>query len=706
MKKNAPGPSKCPPSAAETKGKPVAKAADSGSSSNESDHEEPQKKKMKAQPTITTNALTQNRRATPKESNTDDESSEESSDDETTKTQMVKKKSRDPVEARAGGDGGFGRKAVGEKPVYYHPGPLRADAAHAGDYDGSASPLPELIRVGGSPLYRRDRKLGKGGFGQVFVGRLVCGEIGAAEVALKFEHKKGFNRPPFEWKVCNSLRGCPGVPQLHYSGPQDDYYVMIMDMLGPSLLELFESCYRRMSVETVACIAIEAISILKVIHSRGYVHGDIKPDNFLLGPPRTADERNLFLVDFGLATRWRDCMTGLHVKYDQRLDVFSGTTCFASVHAHLGRIASRRDDLESLAYTLIFLLHGHLPWEDYRGPDNGFHVCKKKMESNPSTLCLFCPPQFRLFVEHVLNLKFDEKPDYAEYISLFEVVVNQNPYLWPIDTEGPQKLVHQVGHKRGLLTSEEQFKKKVRLRKPMERWICVFNPRQAMHQIQRVVNNVHDAFLASRIERGWKDGFMISSIASCKNLWVLIMDTCTGLTKQVYKLSPCFPDKEWIEKHWEKNYRITAVAGANNGSSLVVMSKGTEYGQQCYVCEASFPFSWIKDKWSERFYVTSMATSGGEWRVVMSKAAGFNQVVELDFLYPTEGIRCRWNSGFGITAIGATSEQAAFVLSKPKGKRAIPVEEETLRFPTFPTTPIKERWSKNLYVTSICYGAS
>ncbi|KAJ8773455.1 hypothetical protein K2173_004285 [Erythroxylum novogranatense] len=589
------------------------------------------------------------------------------------------------------------------------------DNGNAGEDEGSTAPIPEKVQIGGSPLYKIERKLGKGGFGQVYIGRRVSGNTsdstgaGAVEVALKFEHmsSKGCNcGPPHEWHVYSFLGGSHGVPRVYYKGRRGDYYIMVMDMLGPSLWDVWNTNSHTMSVEMVACIAIEAISILEKIHSRGYVHGDVKPENFLLGPPGSPDEKKLFLVDLGLATRWMISSTGLRVDYDQRPDVFRGTVRYASVHAHLGRTCSRRDDLESLAYTLIFLLRGRLPWQGYQGENKGFLVCKKKMATSPEALCCFCPQPFKQFVEYVVNLKFDEEPNYAKCISLFDGIVGLSTEIRAINTEGAQKLIYQVGQKRGLLTTDdeddEQPKKKVRLGMPATQWISVYNARKPMKQ--RYHYNVSDGRLAQHIEKGNEDGLYISSVASCQNLWALIMDAGTGYTAQVYELSPYFLHKEWIMEHWEKNYYISAIAGATNGSSLVVMSKGTLYLQQSYKVSDSFPFKWISKKWKEGFHVTSMATSGSRWAVVMSRGAGYTQqVVELDFLYPSEGIHRRWDSGFRITATAATWDQAAFVLSVPKRK---PPDEtqETLRTSAFPSTHVKDKWAKNLYIASICYG--
>lgn len=594
-------------------------------------------------------------------------------------------------------------------------GGLSANKATGQEEEGNTAPFPDRVQVGGSPQYKVERKLGKGGFGQVFVGRRVTGGneratgSAALEVALKFEHRnsKGCNYgPPYEWQVYNTLGGSHGVPKVHYKGKQGDYYVMVMDMLGPSLWDVWNSSGQSMSSEMVACIAVESLSILEKMHSKGYVHGDVKPENFLLGQPSTPQEKKLFLVDLGLATKWRENTSGQHVEYDQRPDMFRGTVRYASVHAHLGRTASRRDDLESLAYTLIFLHRGRLPWQGYQGDNKSFLVCKKKMATSPEMLCCFCPAPLRQFLEIVVNMKFDEEPNYSKLISLFEGLLGPNPAIRPINTDGAQKIIFQVGQKRGRLNLEEeddgQPKKKVRMGVPATQWISVYNARLPMKQ--RYHYNVADARLGQHVERGNADGLLISSVASCSNLWALIMDAGTGFTSQVYELSPFFLHKEWIMEQWEKNYYISSIAGANNGSSLVVMSKGTQYSQQSYKVSDSFPFKWINKKWREGFHVTSMATAGIRWGVVMSRNAGFSdQVVELDFLYPSEGIHRRWDSGYRITSTAATWDQAALILSVPRRKPGDETQE-TLRTSQFPSTHVKEKWAKNLYLACVCYG--
>ncbi|KAI3428793.1 hypothetical protein D9Q98_007612 [Chlorella vulgaris] len=581
--------------------------------------------------------------------------------------------------------------------------------------DAANAAIPDKVQVGGSPLYIVDKKLGKGGFGQVYMGRrqqTTKDKDGANAnlIALKLEHRssKGCNYgPPYEWSVYGALGNIPGVPKVHYKGRQGDFYIMVMDMLGPSLWDVWNTQGQVMSQEMVACIAVEAIAILERLHAKGFVHGDVKPENFLLGAQGLANEKKLWLVDLGLATRWKDSVCGTHVEYDQRPDVFRGTVRYASVHAHLGRTASRRDDLESLAYTLLFLLRGRLPWQGYQGDNKGFLVCKKKMATSPELLCRYTPPPFRQFTEAVVNLKFDEEPKYAAYMELFDPLCGPSGPSRPLMV-GEGNEAAKVGQKRGREEGEAVDlelptpKKRIRLGLPATQWITVYNAHRPMKQ--RYHYNVANNRVQQHVEKGNDDGLHISSVACCQDLWALIMDAGTGFAQQVYDLSNQFLPKDWIMEKWEDGYYITAMAGSAAGSSLVVMSKGTPYTQQSYKVSDSFPFKWINKKWKEGFFVTAMATSHSRWAVVMSRNAGFvDQCVELDFQYPSEGIHRRWDAGYRITSCASTPDQAAFVLSVPK-RRPMDETQETLRTSAFPSTHVKEKWAKNLYIAGVAYG--
>eukprot|EP00887_Chlorella_sp_A99_P002731 scaffold6.g2731.t1 len=182
--------------------------------------------------------------------------------------------------------------------------------------------VPPKVQVSNSPVYNTGRRLGKGGFGQVFLGTRSTKARSTkdpkpSEVALKFEHNtsKGCtpNGPPYEWSVYNAIGDVYGVPKVHYKGQQAEFYVMIMDLLGSSLWDIWNQEGQQLSAQYCACVAVEAITILQALHTKGYVHGDVKPENFLLGQPGTPRSNKLYLVDFGLAQRWRDSKTA-HVK--------------------------------------------------------------------------------------------------------------------------------------------------------------------------------------------------------------------------------------------------------------------------------------------------------------------------------------------------------------------------------------------------------
>jgi len=137
--------------------------------------------------------------------------------------------------------------------------------------------------------------------------------------------------------------------------------------------------------------------------------------------------------------------------------------------------------LESLAYTLIFLIRGRLPWQGYQGDNKSFLVCKKKMSTSPEILCCFCPAPFKHFLEMVTNMKFDEEPNYPKLISLFDGLIEGHASR-PIRIDGALKVGQKRGRTPANLEGDEQPKKKLRLGSPATQWISVYNARRPMKQ--------------------------------------------------------------------------------------------------------------------------------------------------------------------------------------------------------------------------------
>ncbi|URD91509.1 casein kinase [Musa troglodytarum] len=269
--------------------------------------------------------------------------------------------------------------------------------------------------IGGK--FKLGKKIGCGSFGELYLGvNIQSGE----EVAVKLESVKSKHpQLHYESKLYMLLQGGTGIPHLKWFGVEGDYNVMVIDLLGPSLEDLFNYCNRRFSLKTVLMLADQMINRVEYMHSRGFLHRDIKPDNFLMGLGRKANQ--VYIIDYGLAKKYRDLQTHTHIPYRENKNL-TGTARYASVNTHLGVEQSRRDDLESLGYVLMYFLRGSLPWQGLKAGNKKQKydkISEKKMLTPVEALCRSYPSEFISYFHYCRSLRFEDKPDYSYLKRLF-----------------------------------------------------------------------------------------------------------------------------------------------------------------------------------------------------------------------------------------------------------------------------------------------
>ncbi|XP_074268206.1 casein kinase 1-like protein 2 [Silene latifolia] len=270
-------------------------------------------------------------------------------------------------------------------------------------------------RVGNK--FRLGRKIGSGSFGEIYLGTNIQTN---EDVAIKLENVK--TKHPqllYESKLYKILQGGTGIPNVRWFGVEGDYNVLVIDLLGPSLEDLFNFCSRKFSLKTVLMLADQMINRVEFVHSKSFLHRDIKPDNFLMGLGRRANQ--VYMIDFGLAKKYRDSTTHQHIPYRENKNL-TGTARYASMNTHLGIEQSRRDDLESLGYVLMYFLRGSLPWQGLKAGNKKQkyeRISEKKVSTSIEALCRGYPTEFASYFHYCRSLRFDDKPDYAYLKRIF-----------------------------------------------------------------------------------------------------------------------------------------------------------------------------------------------------------------------------------------------------------------------------------------------
>ena len=272
--------------------------------------------------------------------------------------------------------------------------------------------------------YQIIKLIWKGPFSSVYIGKYLTEK---KYVAIKIQNKNA-NLSQLEKEAYYQflLKG-PGIPKVLSFGRCGNNHILVETLLGKTLKQLFDLNKNPQSKMKDMCMAaIQIMDRIKFIHSKNIIHQDIKPENFLVGNPNTS---LIYIVDFGLSKKYRSSRTNKHIKFAKNKP-FNGTFNFASINSMKGIEMTRRDDLESIGYMLIYLIKGKLPWSEYLNKELGERfeiIFNIKRNISNEVLCKDLPSEMCEYMNYVKALKFDEEPNYNELKKLFiSILDNMN----------------------------------------------------------------------------------------------------------------------------------------------------------------------------------------------------------------------------------------------------------------------------------------
>ena len=282
-----------------------------------------------------------------------------------------------------------------------------------------------------------NRQLGKGGFGQIYLGRNLKENV---PIAIKVEENGTRSHLFLEYEILKEIQEGEGKPHVYKFRQGHHHNYLIMELLGKSIDKLFSDCKKQFTYKTIFQIGYQMIKRIEYVHSKGYIHRDIKPGNFVIG--KGDKNKILYIIDFGLSKRYLDKNTNQHIPYKEGKGL-TGTARYVSLFTHYGIEQSRRDDIEGIAYNLIYLAKGKLPWQGVK-TKNKKEKHKKIMESKvaytPDILCKNLPEEFKTLLNYARELEFEKKPDYKKIKLMFKsyIVNNGDTMNWEFDWDKPK----------------------------------------------------------------------------------------------------------------------------------------------------------------------------------------------------------------------------------------------------------------------------
>jgi len=274
------------------------------------------------------------------------------------------------------------------------------------------------------------KKIGEGSFGCVYQGYDIQNDQNVAIKLEEFDKNDDKMKKESllkEAKLLYELKGEKGIPQMSYFVKTETKRILVMSLLGINLETLFQKQKKRFYLKTVISLADQMLTRLEQIHAKDIIHRDLKPENFLIS--NDPSDELIYLIDFGLSKKYK-VKGGTHTPFKQNVGLV-GTARYASLNAHMGNDQSRKDDLESLGYILIYFLKGSLPWMNINASNKEEKhkmIIEKKKNTVFQKLCEGLPFEFEQYLNYVRSLRFEEDPNYNYMKTLFRGVSLRNHF--------------------------------------------------------------------------------------------------------------------------------------------------------------------------------------------------------------------------------------------------------------------------------------
>ena len=273
-----------------------------------------------------------------------------------------------------------------------------------------------------------NKKIGGGAFGKIY----SCINNKTKEIyACKIE-KPDIENPQLgnEYRILSLLKNYDYFPKCFKYCNSQYGYILILERLGSNLGVIMSKLpNKKFSMKSALMIINQSLERLKLIHEKGIIHRDMKPENLCIG--YKGKEKNIYLIDFGLSKIINNDKKNLYLLNIKKEKIVIGTVRYISMNAHLGNEQYKKDDLESLAYMMIYFIKGELPWQNLKAKsrkEKYTKIYQKKKHTVNSELCNFLPDEIKMFLNYILNLNQKQNPDYNKLMNLINNLMKKYGY--------------------------------------------------------------------------------------------------------------------------------------------------------------------------------------------------------------------------------------------------------------------------------------